>query len=661
MFEMREIRRHACGRRWAAWARLLLACAMVSAIAVAGGGCAAHYVELRRAPKNPLAEQLKLSAENSASDRTMQVLRQYALTGELVGDPRKLLTDLQAIVEREPSAEKLYSFAELSYRAGRQMDPKNERAALDFYGAAVAYSYLYLFDERFASLRNPYDPEFRGACDLYNGSLEASLRILNKQGALQPGRTHSTETATQRFDVTVVTRGSAWKTDDFAEFKFVSDYKVKNLTNLYQGYGLGVPLIAVYKPHPNRPREQFYPPGLTFPVTAFMRLLPDEGGCVLRAGARHRALIELHDPLASPDILLGSRRVPLESDLSTPLAYFLNRPVLTRLADYGLLLPDQAQSLTGLYMLQPYQPEKIPIVLVHGLWSSPLTWTEMFNDLRSQAEINQRYQIWFYLYPTGQPFWTSATRMRDDLARMRQVLDPEHREAALDQMVLVGHSMGGLIARLQTLNSRDDFWHIESNSPFAVVQASAQVRQKLEHLFFFQPNASVRRVITIATPHRGSRFANQTTRLLAQKVISLPKMVGREQVVKDNPALFKDTSLLEVKTSFDSLAPDSPILPTMLQAERPPWVRYHNIVGLVPDKGLWGVLHEEGDGVVPYASAHLDDVRSEITVDADHMNVHRHPLSVLEVRRILLEHLADLERGYELPPNQAAAAVPTLR
>ena len=109
-----------------------------------------------------------------------------------------------------------------------------------------------------------------------------------------------------------------------------------------------------------------------------MRLLPDEGGDILRPGARHRALIELHDPLASGDIQLGLRRVPLESDLSTPLAYFLDRPVLNRLADYGLLRPEQAQSLTGLYMLQPYQPEKIPVVLVHGLWSSPLTWTEMF-------------------------------------------------------------------------------------------------------------------------------------------------------------------------------------------------------------------------------------------------------------------------------------------
>jgi hypothetical protein len=612
-------------------------------------GCAAHYVQRRKQPFSPLSETLKLSSKQEASDRTTQVLRRYNLIDDLKGDPRKLLNELQAIIEREPSAEKLYSFAELSYRAGKEVEKSNEKEALDFYGSAVAYSYLYLFDERFASLRNPYDPEFRGACDLYNGALESSLRILNKQGALQPGRTHAIETATQSFDVKVVSRGSAWRDDDFQEFKFVSDYEVTNIANQYQGYGLGVRLIAVHKPHPERPKEQFYPPGLAFPVTAFMRLLPDEGGDTLRPGARHRALIELHDPLASNDITLGHRRVPLESDLSTPLAYFLDRPVLNRLADYGLLRPEQAQSLTGLYMLQPYQPEKIPVVLVHGLWSSPLTWTEMFNDLRSEPEINQHYQIWFYLYPTGQPFWTSATRMRYELARARETLDPEHREPALDQMVVVGHSMGGLVSKLQTLNSRDDFWHIESNSPFEVVKASAEERQKLEHLFFFQPNPSIRRVITIATPHRGCDFANDTTRAIAQKLISLPNMVSREQVVKDNPELFKDTTLIQLKTSIDSIAPDSPILPVMLQAQHLPFVKYHNIVGLIPRKGIWGAITEKGDGIVEYTSAHLDDVASEITVPADHLNVHRHPLSVLEVRRILLEHLAELKRPIEVP------------
>ena len=626
----------------------LASLALILALA-AVAGCTTHYVVQNKKP--PLVEKLKLPSNAPASDRTMQVLRQYDLTTELHGNPRKLLADLQAIIDREPSAEKLYAVAELSYRAGHRVGPTDETAALEYYGMAVANAYLYLFDERFAPLRNPYDPQFRGACDLYNASLEANLRILQKRGALRPGQTHSIETATKTFDVTVVTRGTAWRDDDFEEFKFVSDYRVTNLSNHYQDYGLGVPLIAIHKSHAdNRPGEKFYPAGLSFPVTAFVRLLPDEGGNVLRPGARHRALLELHDPLDAKDIVVGNRRVPLESDLSTPLAYFLDRPKLNQLADYGLIRPDRAAALTGLYMLQPYEPNKIPVVLVHGLWSSPLTWTEMYNDLRSQPEISRHFQIWFYLYPTGQPFWTSATRMREDLAQARESLDPEHREPALDQMVLVGHSMGGLLSRLQTLNSREDFWHILSDQPFGVVKASAESRQKLEHLFFFQPNASIRRVITIATPHRGSSFANQTTRALAEKIIFLPQqMIGREQVVKDNPGVFRDTSLLQVKTSLDSLAPETPILGVMLTAERGPWVKYHNIVGLLPHKGLLSRLEPDSDGIVPYKSAHLDDVSSEIVVNADHLNVHRHPRSVLEVRRILLEHLAELQATPILP------------
>src|SRR6185369_4353754 len=122
---------------------------------------------------------------------------------------------------------------------------------------------------------------------------------------------------------------------------------------------------------------------------------------------RHRAVIELYDPLDTPQIACGKRKLPLESDLSTPLAYFLDNPDFndSGLSTTGLLFPGVAHKLSGVYMLEPYDPQKIPVLFVHGLWSSPITWMEMFNDLRSQPEIRARYQFWFYFYPTGQPFW----------------------------------------------------------------------------------------------------------------------------------------------------------------------------------------------------------------------------------------------------------------
>src|SRR5690606_20173507 len=120
---------------------------------------------------------------------------------------------------------------------------------------------------------------------------------------------------------------------------------------------------------------------------------------------------------------------------------------------------------------EPYQPGKIPVLMIHGLWSSTITWMEMFNDLRGDPEIRRDYQFWFYLYPTGQPFWRSATQLRQSLAQMRKTVDPHRSDAALDQMVLVGHSMGGLIAHMQVVNSGNDFWNIVTDKPFSELQA----------------------------------------------------------------------------------------------------------------------------------------------------------------------------------------------
>jgi hypothetical protein len=315
-----------------------------------------------------------------------------------------------------------------------------------------------------------------------------------------------------------------------------------------------------------------------------------------------------------------------------------------------------SRPLVGLYMVQPYEPGKIPVLMVHGLWSSPITWMAMFNDLRSIPEIRDHYQFWFYLYPTAQPFWYSAAMLRRDLAEVRRLLDPEHREPALDEMVLIGHSMGGLVSRLQTVPSGDAYWGTVTDKPFDRVKASPEIQERLRECFFFEPNPSVRRVVTIGTPCRGSNFSNQTTRWLASILIRLPTMLiqGQEALFRDNKDLFSEKSLLRISNSIDALSPRSPIFPVLVATPHPPWVAYHNIIGMIPREGLLGKF-TSGDGVVRYESAHMDDVASELIVPADHSSVHTHPLAVLEVRRILLQHLAEL-RSF---PNPAPPPVLT--
>jgi hypothetical protein len=206
---------------------------------------------------------------------------------------------------------------------------------------------------------------------------------------------------------------------------------------------------------------------------------------------------------------------------------------------------------------------------------------------------------------------------------------------------------------LQTLDSRSDYWNLVSDKPLEQVKANPEVRQRLVNCFFFHPSPSVRRVITIGTPHRGSSFSNQTTRWLAAKLISLPQMLLQSQqaLFRENNGFFPQRSLLRIETSIDSLSPNAPIFPVMATSPRAPWVRYHSIVGIAQYHGLLGKLTADSDGVVSVESARMGDVTSELVVPAKHSGVHSHPLAVLEVRRILLEHLAELRSFPNGPPT----------
>ncbi len=615
--------------------------------ALASGCAKEQYLSLRDQPYSPLVGPLKLISSRGPrpSQRTQQILRRYDLVEKQEKRPAEVLATLQEELATDPAPDKYYSYAELAFLRAKDLEATgNVQEAFDHYGTSVANSYQFLFDPHLDRFRNPYDPLFRRACDLYNGALESAMRIVAKQGKLKPGRLQTIETGKQRYELQVEVRGP-WHADDLNQLEFVNDYQLEEgLSNHHQTFGLGVPLIAIRAPHEGEtPAEKYYPPNLSFPVTAFLRVIPD----VSQGSHGKRCVLELYDPMVASNIEVCNRLVPLETDLSTPLAYFLQNPAFeeTDIATFGLLNPDKALGIKGLYMVEPYDPQRIPVVMVHGLWSSPTTWMDMFNDLRAYPEIRSRYQFWFYLYPTGQPFWVSAGQMRDVLTEVRGTLDPGLQNPRLDQMVLVGHSMGGLVSKMQTVESGDAFWHLLTDKSITELEATAEDRAKLEQMMYFRPNPSIKRVITMGTPHRGSEFASDYVRLLSRKLITLPKMMVEfnTKVIRDNPGFFKNTEMLTTTTSIDSLAPSCPIFDILLSAQPGPWVKYHNVVGVLPREGFVGKLSAEGDGVVAYTSAHLDNVASELTVNADHMKVHRHPLAILEVRRILLEHSLEVQ------------------
>ncbi len=648
-------------RAEAAWLRLIrrgLRLASMLLLALSCTGCATTtYLTPREVRENALATTLQLVGRKGPkiSERTHNTLRRFDLEDRYAEDSNSCFEHIRQRVNEHPDSDLIYALSELSYVEGKKAEREGRVSdALNHYGVSLTNSYDYLFSDDLETTRNAYDPQFRAVCDLYNESLEDTLRLLCSDKKLEPGQTYTIETPKRKFVVRTEMRGQ-WRPDEFDHYEFVSDYEIQTLRNRHTTYGLGVPLIAVRRPsNGSDSREQYYAKGLSYSVTALMRCIePGEGA---RTGEASTCVLEFFDPLTANQILLANQWVPLETDLTTPLAFFLDSPDFRQRnrATQGLIFPNRSQSKQGLYMLEPYDPNRIPVLMVHGLWSSPMTWMDMFNDLRSFPEIRERYQFWFYLYPSGQPFWISATQLRKDLVAMRDAFDNTRHDTAMDQMVLVGHSMGGLVSRLQTIDSGDEFWEIVSDKPahnadeaLAQMKGPDEDRYKLISTLFFRPNQSVRRVITIGTPHRGSEFANDYTRWLARNLIQLPKMAIRtgDRLTAENPELFKDTQLLTVANAIDSLAPESPIFPVMMRAKRSPGVKYHNIIGVLDNTSFISRRRARGDGIVDYNSATMDDVESELVVNAHHTSIHMISKTIFEVRRILLEHLHEIDSG----------------
>ena len=454
------------------------------------------------------------------------------------------------------------------------------------------------------------------------------------------------------FTLSVVHTGFPWRPEEFGPLLACDDYQVEGLANQHHAYGLGVPLIVVRDPAAPPPEHNYYPKRVSFPATAFFRF---DGG-LAELGARRTGRLELYNPLTVQAVEVRGRTVPLETDLTTPLAYFLADANLETAAYVGFLRGDSLQGRYGVHMLEPYQPGKIPVVLVHGLLSSPLTWMPAFNDLRADPALRDRFQFWFYFYPTGDPYLATAADLRRDLEKLRADLDPDHRDAALDRMVLVGHSMGGLISKLLTVDSGDDFWRVVSGRPFGDLTLRPETRDELHRIFFFNREPFVKRVIFLGTPHHGSSLSPSPLGRLGDELVRLPK--GLMDAVKDaaaeNPGQPVLRNFHSLPTSVDLLAPGEPSLELLASRPCPPGVHYHSVVGIVPPGRALEAAADRplraGRRRRALQEHHLDDAESELIVPADHFHIHQHPLSILEMRRILLEHAAECDGALPLTP-----------
>ena len=358
------------------------------------------------------------------------------------------------------------------------------------------------------------------------------------------------------------------------------------------------------------------------------------------------ATLELYSAYNTTEVTVNGRMVPLQTDTTVPLALGLNNSPIWQLG-LAQFFSQSDEFKTGIRLMQPYAPGRIPVVFVHGTASSPVWWAEMWNTLRADPVLREHYQFWMFNYATGNPITYSAGRLRDALMNQVRIHDPDGKDPALQHMVVIGHSQGGLLAKLTVTDTGDRLWKATSKTNLDAMQLEVPIRELLRSNFFFKPLPCVSRVIFVATPHRGSYRNTPFVQGLLNRFMKFPRdlMSASANLLKTGdqaqlPAVLRRG----MPSSLNGMSVDNPIMLTLADIPVAPGVKANSIIAIKgndkPPKGA--------DGVVEYTSAHVDYAESEFIVRSGH-SCQANPLTIEEVRRILLENLGAPEPASQAP------------
>jgi pimeloyl-ACP methyl ester carboxylesterase len=576
-------------------------------------------------------EQLKGDVLNagrpSAASRTE--LQRRGLSERYADDPVAVLAALHTALVADPhDADLLFALTELSF------DHALHGGERSYYLATVVYAWEYLFGDGASERLDVFDPRGRLCADLYNAALVRAFESTRRGDvALRSGpRKLPFGTLDVSFDPQSVVWGE-WR---LINFESASDLGVWGLRNRYRTWGIGAALnAATMAADPGRDADGLVLPKIRVPVTMLLR---PARGAGTDASAVWTARLEVHAVTNEPTAMIGARKVPLEYEPTSALAEALSEADPWRMEKqaffHGAIVGAEASHRMG--ALEPLNPDKIPVVLVHGTASSLARWAEMVNDLMNDPDVRRRFQFWVFTYDTGNPILYSAMQLRESLDTIVRSADATGQHGCLRDIVLIGHSQGGLLSKLAVVESSDRFWRLVSTQPFDKVPLSAHNRDLLRRTVFVSPSPFVTAVIFIATPHRGSYLARGFVRRLLHGLVELsgdlPGLGG--ELFGGSAATH--ARLRQLPTSVDDMAPGSPFVEVLSSLPIVPGVSAHSIIPVLGD----GPLADERDGVVAYASAHMEPVDSELVVRHSGHSTQGNPQTIEEVRRILLEHAA---------------------
>jgi pimeloyl-ACP methyl ester carboxylesterase len=580
---------------------------------------------------DPDTAQRMLTASILSTDElstpTRNVLYRRGIYEAYVHDPAGTIASVHRALETgAASRDDICALAELSFQHAQRT---RDRA---YYLASAVYAYAFLFPGPNHMTPDGLDPRLRLAADLYNRGLAEGLK--GADGFVQPrAGTYGLPfgTLTVGFDAEQL----RWGRRRLDHFFPVADLAVTGMKTRYRWPGLGAPLVAGTEPLVGQEYGDFVEPWAKVPVTMLLTI-PDARSQV--ESSRIEATLRLNAVPEPTTVAIDGRDVPLEIESTASLAYTLSEAPVWQQEIRGFLQKVGVKdSKANLAALEPYIAGRIPVVLVHGTASSSGRWAEMLNELENDPRIHSRYQFWLFTYDTGNPIAYSAMLFRQALTDALQRLDPEGRDPALRRIILVGHSQGGLLSKMAVIDSGDVLWDTISKQPLTKLTLTRSSSELLHRMMFVQPLPFVRRVIFIATPQHGSYLAGGWLANEVARFVTLPTSLVH--LTTDLVTANKDALVLassgQLPTSIDSMNPTRPFIRALASIPISPDVAAHSIIAVEKE----GPPDRENDGVVAYASAHIDGVESEYVVHSGH-SCQGNPSTIEEVRRILLVHAA---------------------
>lgn len=581
------------------------------------------------------------------SDQAKFVLNRHFLLDTYAGNPAAAIAALHDKALHDDRRDILYTLAEASYLYGSRLakesilpittqeeqqkvwpysSPLAERQkklSKDYFLMAAVYAYNFALEEQGGQALSRFDSRTRNAVDMYNYGLWQGFETGENEQLVLKGGERKLPFGT--LNITLDESHSPWKLEDFDRLEPADKYKVRGVSVRNRNPGVGLPLIGIKKQS-----------GQSLPLTAFLRL---EIGLAALKSASNSASLELYSALDSSTIALNNRSVPLGTDITTPLAYRMEGSSYFDLSLGAFLGREPNKIPDGLYLKEPYRPGKIPVVLVHGTASSPVWWLELLNTLTADPLIREKYQFWYFVYTSNKAITTSAADLRDALKEQVATLDPLGKDPALQQMVVAGHSQGGLLTKFTVVDTGDRLVQALTGKDLASLDLPETKEAMIRRALIVKPLPFVKTVIFFSTPHRGSFQSKEWNRNLVRWLITLPATMIQTSMDTFDYLTDDVKKLLGGKktivTSADGMSPDNPVIKTLAEIPLAPGVKGHSIIAVKSD----GDPKLGDDGVVKYSSAHLDGMASELVVKSGHSS-QLNPLAIDEMRRILVENLA---------------------